>query len=316
MSSRHLSESADNPVKNAVGSKDLLEVLDHACRTRRLSARGARLLHHYNNAVFHLPEERAVARVNIGRPVREPLKQTAARELVHRYGIAATKPLGGIQPVVSDATTCVSFWVFYPQPDPSPLLTSVHLASILRKLHDIDHLATGLDTWQPLWSLTSVLSDPAYLANLPAEDRDWLPRYVVDVREQVSALESPLGHGVVHGDAWAGNLLWDTVSGATAAVLGDWDSVSIGPREIDLIPTWHAAVRYGKGPEWADAFARVYGVDLRAWDGYQTLLRMRDLAQLSGPIRRAKDNPVFAQVLHERITGIRDGDHAAVWRAL
>jgi hypothetical protein len=62
--------------------------------------------------------------------------------------------------------------------------------------------------------------------------------------------------------------------------------------------------------------ARSYGFDLQTWDGFPTLLRMRDLVQLSGPLRRAHNDPVFADVLHERITGIRRGDMTAQWRAL
>jgi hypothetical protein len=54
--------------------------------------------------------------------------------------------------------------------------------------------------------------------------------------------------------------------GRGEVVLGDWDWVSIGPREIDLIPTWHAAARYGKGETWVSDFVHRYGYDLSSWD--------------------------------------------------
>ena len=43
----------------------------------------------------------------------------------------------------------------------------------------------------------------------------------------------PLPAGMIHGDAWRGNLLRD----GHRVVLADWDEVSTGPREIDLVPT-------------------------------------------------------------------------------
>jgi Ser/Thr protein kinase RdoA (MazF antagonist) len=303
----------DNPVKTVLPSEQLCDLLDQACDLRGLSSRGARLLHHYNNAVFYLPHEQAVARVTSGKPTREPLVYGALCELVNDHGIAATVPLTAAEPVIVDAATSVSFWVYYHQPDHGPELTSTHLAGILRELHRVDRLGVGLDRWRPLASLSAALSSPATRQNLSPEDRDWLPRYVEDVRHQVDALDSPLGHGVIHGDAWAGNLLWRDVD---QQILGDWDWISIGPREVDLVPTWHAAIRYGKGTEWSKAFARIYGFDLQAWDGFSTLLRMRDLVQLTGPLRRAQHDPVFADVLRERISGIRQGDMTVRWRAL
>jgi hypothetical protein len=41
-----------------------------------------------------------------------------------------------------------------------------------------------------------------------------------------------------------------------------------------------------------------------------------DLVQLTGPLRRARDNPNFAAALRQRLDGIRNGDAQATWRAL
>jgi aminoglycoside phosphotransferase (APT) family kinase protein len=164
--------------------------------------------------------------------------------------------------------------------------------------------------------LSAALRDTDATANLAPGDLDWLRDRVEEVRTRVLALDSPLGHGVIHGDAWAGNLLWHIAAGPDAVVLGDWDWVSLGPREVDLIPTWHAATRYGRGKQWAEAFAGVYGYDLTTWDGFRTLLAMRDLVQLTGPLRRARDSPTFDAALQQRLNGIRHGNTQAIWRAL
>jgi aminoglycoside phosphotransferase (APT) family kinase protein len=210
----------------------------------------------------------------------------------------------------------VSFWSYYPQPEANEEPTSVHLARILRHLHAVPVPPFELERWRPLSSLSAALADPVAAGNLADADREWLLGWVAEVRARVEALNSPLGYGVIHGDAWAGNLLWHTAAGPDAAVLGDWDWVAHGPREVDLIPTWHAAVRYGLGRRWSADFARIYGYDLATWDGFPTLLAMRDLVQLTGPLRRAGDRPEFTAALRQRLDGIRSGDLRAVWRAL
>jgi hypothetical protein len=68
-----------------------------------------------------------------------------------------------------------------------------------------------------------------------------------------------------------------------------------------------------RGP---DAFAEVYGYDLRRFGGFRTLLSMRDLMQLTGPLRRAADDPTFSTALRQRLDGIRKGDQQTVWKAL
>jgi aminoglycoside phosphotransferase (APT) family kinase protein len=210
----------------------------------------------------------------------------------------------------------VSFWAYYPQPDGKASPTSVHLARILRSLHTAPTVPFELETWQPLTSLSAALHDPATARNLADDDRAWLLGRVNEVRAQVIALEWPLGPGLIHSDAWAGNLLWHTTAGPDAVVMGDWDGVAYGPREVDLIPTWHAAIRYGRGEQWTKDFADTYGYDLTTWNGFSVLLAMRDLVQLTGPLRRAGDRPEFAAALRQRLDDIRYDNVQAVWRAL
>ena len=71
-----------------------------------------------------------------------------------------------------------------------------------------------------------------------------------------------------------------------------------------------------RGDQWAKDFAAVYGYDLATWSGFPVLLAMRDLVQLTGPLRRAGDRPEFAAALRQRLDGVRSSDTQAVWRAL
>lgn len=305
-----------DPVKHARETSELRHTLEQACAERGLSTVDARLIHRYSNAVYHLPAEAAVARITSGSLTQTQLAHNLTAWLIDRHGVAATAPLTDAPPVQATEGAVVSFWLYYPQPDGEPAPTSIHLARVLRCLHDVEDVPYELETWQPLTSLSAALADPAAVANLADDEHQWLTSYVAEVRAQVLALDFPLGHGVIHGDAWAGNLLWDTTSGTDAVVIGDWDWTSYGPREVDLIPTWHAAIRYGKGMAWANDFAQVYGYDLVRWDGFPVLFAMRDLVQLTGPLRRAGERPEFRAVLRERLDGIRGRDFQAVWRGL
>ncbi|MEV0675415.1 phosphotransferase [Actinosynnema sp. NPDC050436] len=115
-----------------------------------------------------------------------------------------------------------------------------------------------------------------------------------------------MGRGLIHGDAWAGNLL----AGPTphAVLLGDWDSVSAGPREIDLVPSWHAARRYRDSPTWAGRFAARYGYDLSTSPAFELLMELRDFVQISGPLRHAAHSPRHAAALRQRLDGTRTRD--------
>jgi len=305
-----------DPVKHARDTPELRQSLERACAARGLSTADARLIHRYSNAVYHLPTEQAVARITSGSLPRAQLVHDLTGWLVEHQDVAATAPLTEAPPVHREDSSVVSFWAYYPQPEGKEAPTSVHLAGALRRLHDVDAVPFELAPWRPLTSLSAALADPTAAGNLSDEDRAWLTGYVDQVRDQVTALDSPLGHGLIHGDAWAGNLLWHTAAGPDEVVIGDWDWTSHGPREVDLIPTWHAAIRYGRGSQWATEFASFYGYDLVQWEGFPVLFAMRDLVQLTGPLRRAGDRSEFRVVLRERLDGIRRQDFRAVWRAL
>jgi len=295
------------------------EALHIACEQRSLDPTGAQLVHHYSNAVYLLPAEDAIARIATGgeNPDRLRATQTVTSWLARDRGFAATTPLPGADPVEVDDRTTVTFWTYYPQPAPGAgaPLTSAHLGQLLRALHDTGWPPTPLPRWDPLESLELALTAPTDYDAVTADELDWLRGRVRDVRIELAELDWPLGEGLIHGDAWAGNLLWDTSTTPPRPVLCDWDRVSWGPREVDLIPTWHAAVRYGRDEAWIQDFAKHYDYDLRDWAGYQTLLTMRDLAQIPGSLRRAA-NPPHAAALRQRLDAIRAGDRTATWIAL
>jgi Ser/Thr protein kinase RdoA (MazF antagonist) len=304
----------------AADSPSLLTAVRKACAMRGLNATGIRLLHHYSNAVVLLPSENSIARVATGLHDVTQIKrsQDVTRWLVEEHGFPATRPLDNSELVELDARTTVSFWVYYPQPNPPQPLTSAHMGSLLAELHAISHPPPDLPHWVPLDSLTHALHDDTTALALDDADRDWLLRRISEVREELATLDWPLGQGLIHGDAWAGNLLWtpNTTHKHHGTLLGDWDHVSHGPREIDLIPTWHATHRYAKGPTWTNNFIHHYGHDLTNWPGLPTLLTMRDLTQITGPLHRAPHSPPHAHALQQRLSALQAGDTSTTWTAL
>jgi Phosphotransferase enzyme family len=282
-----------------------------------LDTAGARLIHHYSNAIYLLPAHDAVARISFGSGAAERIARSQAitRWLVQEHQFPATEPLEDTNPVSVDSAV-VSFWNYYPQPQDAPPLTSQHLAALLRLLHDAGTPPLALPDWVPLESLHATVADPVLSAALTGDERAWIMGQIGEVRDKIAGLDWPLGTGLIHGDAWAGNLLSYPGVSPTGAVLSDWDWVSTGPREIDLIPTWHAAARYGKKASWVSDFVNQYGYNLGRWEGYPVLMAMRDLVQLTGPIRRARDSEPHRQALRQRLGSLRSGDTVSVWTAL
>lgn len=133
--------------------------LDHWLAMRRastlagLNAAGARLIHHYSNAIYLLLAQNAVARITYGHDAAEQvaLSQAITRWLAQEQHFPATQPLDNSMPVAV-GTAVVSFWAYYPQPENAPPLTSAHLAVLLRLLHQCETPPIALPTWVP-WRL-------------------------------------------------------------------------------------------------------------------------------------------------------------------
>jgi aminoglycoside phosphotransferase (APT) family kinase protein len=89
-----------------------------------------------------------------------------------------------------------------------------------------------------------------------------------------------LGCGLLHGDAYTDNLIY--VPGG--AVLADWDAVSYGPREQDVVPTL-LRHRFGEPPSRWKRFCEEYGVDPDSMPGLPVLLQMREVRTVTPYLR-------------------------------
>ena len=200
------------------GRRELVtaQQIDHWLAMRRaaaaagLDAAGAQLIHHYSNAIYLLPAQNAIARITYGHEAagrRSAVRsQAITRWLAQERHFPATEPLGDTSPVTVD-TAVVSFWTYYQQLENAPPLTSAHLAIMLRLLHQSETPPVALPTWVPLASLHATVADPALSAVLTADERAWMMDRITEVRDKIVGMDWPLGTGLIHGDAWAGNLM-------------------------------------------------------------------------------------------------------------
>ncbi|WP_058043828.1 phosphotransferase enzyme family protein [Streptomyces roseifaciens] len=274
-----------------------------ASLTHGLDARDLTPLRAHATSVYHLPHEAAVARVS---PLTKQEAVTRGVTLTHwlaAQGYPATEPLP-LQPT-PHGPYLVTFWHHYPQhsrPQPTP----EHLGHLLRLLHDLPPPPAALPVYQPLAQLSATVARSSYLT---PDIRTWLTRTITELLTAYRKLHFPLGTGLIHGDAYPGNTLWD----GTSVRLGDWDEAATGPRELDLANT-HQGVRFGRTPTAIEAFTRAYGHDPRGWPGLPVLIAMRDLHTLGSFIRRADTgDPHATRQLKHRLSTLCTGSTTARW---
>ncbi|MGQ0838118.1 aminoglycoside phosphotransferase family protein [Actinokineospora sp.] len=281
--------------------------LHDAAQAIGLKTHGSHLLWQHATTVYLLPAEQAIARVSQGQAAKEAVERAVAvTRWLGTHGFPAVAPLDVNQPFHCDESS-VTFWHYYPQGD-RPVPEPFHLGDLLRELHRLPVPPIALPTYRPLTRFAITVGNSSALS---ADQRTWLLDAAETVVAAYSKLDFSLGVGLIHGDAYPGNLLWD----GTRVVLGDWDEVAIGPREIDLVNTYQGA-RFGRTAEQLAEFGKAYRHDVTRWPGFPVLRHMRDLHTLGSYILRAdRGNDDAVGQLRHRLATLRRGDTAALWKA-
>jgi aminoglycoside phosphotransferase (APT) family kinase protein len=284
-----------------------LAVLKEACSRTGLDAAEAAPLHQHAATLYLLKADRVVVRLN-----QDSDDRRRARTVVELtrwltgQGFPSVAPIDVEQPIDVDDYT-VTLWRYYPQND-RPQPTTEHLGTMLRQLHALPVPPVHLHQYQPLKNFGDSV---AVSTSLPFHDRVWLLERRTELLAEYGQLDFPLGSGWIHGDAYPGNTLWD----GDRALLGDWDEVGTGPRELDLVNT-HQGVRFGRTRAERDAFNAAYGYDVTTWPGFLMLREMRDLHTLGSYIRLADiGNERAATQLSFRIDTLKRGEVNTRWNA-
>jgi Ser/Thr protein kinase RdoA (MazF antagonist) len=273
----------------------LARVLHVVCAEVGLDADDAELLRLAANAVFRLKTAQVVVRISAPRPQSGQVRRTVqVARWLSRIGFPAVRLHGDYhQPVVVDDYQA-TFWDYLPPGDIQPSLEA--LAQLLRELHALS-TPLALPRWDPVADARNLLRRGNGLAD---PDRAFLERMCDELDTELSLLVPALPAGIIHGDAWLGNLL----AGADVPVLSDLDQVSVGPREWDLVPTIVNAQRFGYPPAQARRFLDAYGFDVMAWHGFPLLRRTRELIMLAGVAPALSSSPAIADEFARRINGL------------
>lgn len=294
------------------GATDLHErahaLLGQMCDLVGLDTTGAKLLRLRSNAVFKLRAP-IIVRIATAPTAAErlPAVLTVTRWLADR-GFPTVQPADEIagQPVSIDGVTA-TFWRYVPTTGPS--CSTADLGLLLRDLHNNPTPPFALrPLTDPLASIRSTVQH--HPGVLTPDDRSWLTTRIAQLTDAWNALPFTSPPALIHGDAWIDNLLRHRDG---HVILGDWDSVSIGPREWDLIHSHHGERRFGLSQADVDDFAASYGHDLREWDGYETLMQIRDLYAIGIHIRNAPGDPFSRQELDHRLTSLKTNATTTRW---
>ncbi|KFZ80821.1 hypothetical protein ED92_10825 [Amycolatopsis sp. MJM2582] len=283
--------------------------LVQACRDAGLDPRGAVLLRRHATTVYRIPGpgQDMIAKI------APHTARTSAERAIHltrwlrTHDFPCTEPADVSQPIDA-GDFVVTFWKHYDQTQQRDLPGAAHLGALLRVLHALPAPPIDLPAAAPLRHFADLVTSSAALSS---DDKAWLVAERGRLLAEYADLDFPLGVGMLHGDAYPGNTLWD----GDTALLGDWDEPAFGPRELDLAPTLQGGIRFGRSTAELDAFTTAYGHDPRDWPGMATLTGLRDLHTLGSFIRRAQHGDTDAvNELDVRITSLRRRDNSS-WRA-
>lgn len=274
-----------------------------------LDSSGAEVIYQRANTVYKLASAPVVARLRYtsgSDAVPERLSASVrATRWLHEQGFPTVRPLDVPQPVAAHGYQ-VTFWHHIPSAGQAGR-DVVALGRLLRQLHALPVPPVRLPATNPLGSIRA---DAAACQWLSDAQRRWLTGRCDELWAQYADAESALGCGVVHGDAHPGNL----IHAPGRVVLCDWDAVSYGPREQDLIPI-RLGYRYGRpAAEWP-RLCEIYQADPGGLPLLPLLERMRELRAVAAYLRLPDLPQARAEASH-RIGDLMSGTQREPWRAL
>ena len=265
-----------------------------------MESSGATVVRLGENAIFRLS---AGVIVRIARPgqLAAARREVAVARWMEQADIPAvqvTEP--DAQPIDVDGRA-VTFWQELP---PHEHGTPVQVARALRRLHvarppaDLD-----LGTIQPFVRLADRIDRATTLAET---DRSWLRDHLVELQRRWTERPAGLPEGVVHGDAWVGNVV---STRAGEVVFLDLERTSIGPPEWDLV---HTAIKHSSfgwiGDDDYRAFSEEYGHDVTQWAGFELFRDIREFRMTCMAVQVAAENPDADEQTARRVECLR-GKH-------
>lgn len=283
------------------------EILQTACHRVGLPAVDAELLSAGENHIYRLPGG-VIARIN--KPGQD---QVAIREVflggwLNTNGVRAVEPYAPLQvdqPVFVEGHP-VTFWHDLGPHSPG---TPREVAAALKQLHALPvppEMATHRVA--PFVRLEERLTAATWL---DAGDRAWLLDRLEDLRGRWEKRPRGLPEAVIHGDAWAGNVV-STDHGVT---LLDLERCTVGPPEWDLTSTACRLTSYStlSAADYAD-YCAAYGYDVTTWEGFDIFRDIRELRVTCYASYRAQANPALRTNALVRVASLQGRNGPRPWR--
>jgi len=289
-------------------AQEARSILIAACAEAGFDPREVEPVRVGENAVFWLRSRSVVARVGRGQDrLAEVNREVQVARWLAERSVPAVRALDLPQPIRAWGHT-VTLWESVG--DEVAYGGSADLGSLLCRLHALeppDELA--LPPADPCRRARACL---ARAGALTSADRRFLSEALDDVTARYGELSfSSAGAAVLHGDANVCNVFLSSDGGA---VLGDLDTVAVGPRELDLVPTavYHDRLGWLSEHEYSD-FVDAYGFDVRDWPGYSLLAKAVELELVAWLAQNAESSGTAAAELPKRIATLRADTTRRTW---
>lgn len=270
--------------------------LARACASVGIDCEHAEPIRVGENAIYRLSHGIIVRISRRGQAAAATNEVQVARWL-QANDVPAVRALAVDQPIVLDGCAA-TFWHELPAHRPG---TPREVGATIRRLHNLP-VPTEVEL-PPLAPFVRLQERIDAATTLSDNDRGWLRVQLHRLRTAYANLPMGLPHGVIHGDAWAGNVV-TTESGQS--VLLDLERCSIGPPEWDLVSTAVKFASYGHidADEYAE-FTDSYGHDVIAWEGFEILRDIRELRVTCYAAQRATEDRNAEPEAAKRIASIR-----------
>jgi Ser/Thr protein kinase RdoA (MazF antagonist) len=277
------------------------------CEQAGLPTSGLKLLRFGSNAVFGVDEAHVLRVMRPSTSEADVQREIQlAREFV-RLNVPAVHLADDVAAQPLRALDCLAtVWERLAKPDRHNVHGS--LGQLVRIFHQrTAELDLLLEPWRPLAASDRRLAQRR--EHYAPEDVRMLTQWSKRIADELDQLEPALPAGVIHGQAEIGNVLLH----AGQPVFIDFEQVSLGPREWDLVHTAVVVTRFGRPDRCYRDFADAYGFDVRTWDGYQTHRRLWELCATTWLMQHDHRDRRVAQEIEVRLQTWRDDDPDARW---
>ena len=288
-----------NRASETATHEDPRHVLDQAGTLAGVAVEGAELIRDGSNVLYSTPAG-VVARIGPPGSVELARHQLDAARWLRDAGIRVVTALGGVsQPTLVDDVP-VTWWNYIPSHRHA---TPAELGAALAQLHQLpvpDDL--DLQVLDPFDGLDQSMENQPILS---PQDRVWLRDRLTSLRAEYVAVRPYLTTGVIHGDAWQGNVV--VPYDGSGPVLLDLDHIGVGPRDWDLVPLAvdHTDFARISSADYRDFVTALGGYDVTTSPGYDVLAVITEMRWTAFAIRKAGTDPGAAEQVRHRLACLK-----------